>query len=110
MFTGSEFIQQDENKIERSWHKYQLQTTTNFKLNPFMTWLSGGLNYQIEHHLFPHICHVHYPAIAKIVKRTVKEFKLPYHLQKNLWGALHLHYDMLKQLGQEKMVADQIHS
>lgn len=110
VFSGSEFIQQDENKIARSWHKYQLQTTTNFKLNPFLTWLSGGLNYQIEHHLFPHICHVHYPAIAKIVKQTVKEFNMPYHLQNNLWAALHLHYDMLRQLGRETLVADQIHS
>lgn len=110
VFEGSEFIQQEENKIDRSWHKYQLQTTTNFKLDPFMAWLSGGLNYQIEHHLFPHICHVHYPAIAKIVRNTVKEFEMPYHLQHNLWAALALHYDMLRHLGREEMVADQIHS
>ena len=101
VFSGSEFIKQSENQIERSWHKYQLQTTTNFKLNGFMAWLSGGLNYQIEHHLFPNICHVHYPKISKIVRQTVKEFNMPYHLQKNLWAALYLHYDMLRELGKE---------
>ena len=101
VFTGTEFIQQADNQIDRSWHKYQLETTTNFKLNGFMTWLSGGLNYQIEHHLFPNICHVHYPRISRIVKKTVREFGLPYHLQRNLWAALYLHYDMLRELGQE---------
>lgn len=99
VFVGSDFIKQESPKIERSWHNYQMQTTTNFKLNAFLKWLAGGLNYQIEHHLFPNICHIHYPKISHIVKATAKEYDMPYHLQGGLFGALSLHYDMLKTLG-----------
>ena len=70
----------DEGVIEDNWAAHQLKTTANFsKNNWFLTWYLGGLNYQIEHHLFPNICHVHYPNIAPIVKKTAKEFNLPYH-------------------------------
>ena len=100
VFEGTDFIKQDkEVSIDRSWHLYQLQTTTNFKLGPFMSWLSGGLNYQIEHHLFPNICHVHYPKLSKIVKKLARKYDMPYHLQGSLAGALKLHYEQLRILG-----------
>ncbi|MEO0897358.1 MAG: acyl-CoA desaturase [Bacteroidota bacterium] len=90
----------EENKIENNWAVHQLQTTCNFSPNSkIMSWYVGGLNYQIEHHLFPNICHVHYPRIAKIVKETAKEFNLPYHVQPTFVHALVDHGKMLFAMG-----------
>jgi linoleoyl-CoA desaturase len=79
---------------------HQLQTTANFGTrSPLLTWLCGGLNHQIEHHLFPHVCHVHFPKLAPIVRRTAEEFGLPYRADTSFAGALWLHTRMLWQLG-----------
>ncbi|MFC7527002.1 fatty acid desaturase [Parapedobacter sp. GCM10030251] len=66
-----------------------------------LSWFIGGLNFQIEHHLFTGICHVHYPKIAPIVKSTALAFGLPYHEQETFMKALLLHAKMLKLLGKE---------
>ncbi len=87
--------------LENTWAIHQLKSTANFAPNNrFLNWYVGGLNFQIEHHLFPNICHVHYPALAKIVKSTALEFGLPYHEQATFGAALRSHVLMLKQLGQ----------
>lgn len=90
----------DQNqKIANTWAIHQLETTNNFAPeNKLLTWYCGGLNYQIEHHLFPHICSVHYPAISKIVKETALKYGLPYHSHSTLFQALVSHYKMLKKL------------
>ncbi len=67
--------------------------------NHFFSWLIGGLNYQVEHHLFPDICHVHYRKIAPIVKATAAEFNIPYYSKKTFFDALKAHAKMLHQLG-----------
>lgn len=90
----------EEGEMENNFSIHQLLTTTNFAPGKtFFTWYVGGLNYQIEHHLFPNICHVHYYEISKIVKRTAKEFNIPYNSQPNFYGALKGHGQMLKKLG-----------
>ncbi len=77
-----------------------LNTTCNFGVNSkALLWYSGGLNHQIEHHLFPHICHVHYKDLAPIVKETAKEFGLPYRDETSFMGAIRLHTAQLRQLG-----------
>jgi linoleoyl-CoA desaturase len=63
--------------------------------------LIGGLNYQIEHHLFPSICHVHYPKIAPIVKKTAAEFGVPYHALPTVGSAIRAHFNLLKSLGKK---------
>jgi linoleoyl-CoA desaturase len=69
----------DPVKIENEWAIHQVKTTANFAFsNKLVTWFVGGLNYQIEHHLFPRISHIHYPAISKIVKETCEKFELNY--------------------------------
>lgn len=86
--------------IENSWPLHELLNTTNFAPNnKFLTWFIGGLNFQIEHHLFTNVCHVHYPQIAPIVKATAAEFDLPYHSEPSFFKALTSHAKMLKQLG-----------
>lgn len=86
--------------IARDWAVHQLETTVNFSAgNKWLSWYVGGLNYQIEHHLFPKICHVHYPQIAPIVKQTAEEFGLVYQEHPTFWSALQSHVAALKRFG-----------
>lgn len=88
------------NRMEDSWAVHEVANTTNFAPNNrILSWFIGGLNYQIEHHLFTGICHVHYPKIAPIVKSTAREFSLPYHELPTFIKALSEHAKMLKILG-----------
>jgi len=99
----SKFPIANDGKIENNWAVHQMLTTTDFSPKSHITsWFIGGLNYQIEHHLFPEICHVHYPAIAKIVKQTAQEYGIPYHVIPTFAGALLAHAKMLKFLGSPK--------
>lgn len=86
--------------IEKDWAVHQLETTVNFSpKNKWLGWYIGGLNFQIEHHLFPKICHIHYPHIAPIVKKTAKEFGLNYMEHKTFQKALRSHIIVLQRLG-----------
>lgn len=92
----------DDRKMENSWAIHQLLNTANFSpKSKIMSWFIGGLNRQIEHHLFPHICHVHYVEIAKIVKQTAISFNLPYKEQPTFVHALVNHGKMLRKLGKD---------
>lgn len=89
-------------QMEESWAIHEVENTTDFApRNRILTWFIGGLNYQIEHHLFTGICHVHYPKLAPIVKETATEFGIPYHVEPTFWHALSGHVKMLKKLGRE---------
>ena len=89
-----------DGSVENSWAIHQLKTTANFANGSrLFSWFIGGLNYQVEHHLFPNICHVHYRKISKIVKETAKEFNLPYHQHRTFLDALKSHFTLLYQLG-----------
>lgn len=91
-----------EGNIEEAWAAHQMMTTANFAVNSRLAaFLCGGLNRQVEHHLFPKICHIHYPAIGKIVKATALEFNLPYIESTTFFMALSSHYRMLRKLGKE---------
>ena len=86
--------------IETDWLVHEVQTTCNFaRKNRLLNWYIGGLNFQVEHHLFPNVCHIHYPKIAPIVERTVQEFGYPYHVKPTLWSAVVSHMRKLKALG-----------
>jgi len=86
--------------IENEWAIHQMQTTVNFsRRNRLLSWYVGGLNFQVEHHLFPKICHVHYPRIASIVERTAAEFNIPYLEHKSLFHALRSHFATLRRFG-----------
>lgn len=99
----TEFMTKDSYTIKNddiSWAKHQMMTTANFEnWNPVLTWYVGGLNYQIEHHLFPDISHVHYPKISKIVRETAKEFGIQYNYHKTFGGAIFNHLRLLNTLG-----------
>jgi len=89
-----------QNQMEDEWAIHQVKTTANFATrNKLITWFMGGLNYQIEHHLFPKISHVHYPAISKIVKKTAEEYGLKYHEYAKMRHAIVAHISLLRQVG-----------
>src|SRR5690606_14511849 len=74
---GTEFKTVDESRVEEEWMVHQIQSTANFATrSKVLTWLLGGLNFQVEHHLFPKVCHVHYPALNRIVQQTCQEYNI----------------------------------
>ncbi len=89
-----------EGAIENDWAIHQLNTTVNFSpKNKWISWYVGGLNFQVEHHLFPNICHVHYPAIAPIVRQTAEEFGIPYMENETFGKAVRSHIATLQRFG-----------
>jgi linoleoyl-CoA desaturase len=87
-------------KLEDEWAIHQLKTTANFApKNKFISWLVGGLNYQIEHHLFPKISHIHYPEIRKIIKKSCAEYGIPYIEYPKMTQAVLSHVSFLKHMG-----------
>ncbi len=99
----TKFYVAKEGSVDNNWAIHQLRTTANFaNSSKWFTWFVGGLNFQIEHHLFPNICHVHYRKISKFVKETAEEFNIPYHHHRTFFGALKSHFTLLNQLGTGK--------
>ncbi|MBS1621100.1 MAG: acyl-CoA desaturase [Bacteroidetes bacterium] len=93
-------VNADDGKMEDEWAIHQLKTTANFATkNKLVSWLLGGLNFQIEHHLFPKISHVHYPAMSRIIKKACVEYGLVYIEYKRVHHALVSHVSFLRQMG-----------
>jgi len=96
----------DNGEMENTWAIHQLFTTANFApKNWLVNYYTGGLNHQVEHHLFPNISHIHYNKISKIVKETAREFELPYMEFKTMREAVASHFKHLKELGQNPQLA-----
>lgn len=93
-------IYPDETLQDRDWARLQALTSTNFSVgSELWTIISGGLNYQVEHHLFPSLCHVYLPSISPIVQETFKEFNVPYQQFPTFWSAISSYIRHLKDLG-----------
>ena len=88
-------------KFENEWAIHQVQTTANFATgNRLVTWFVGGLNFQIEHHLFPKVSHVHYPSLSRIVRETCAEYNVHYNEFPHMTAAVQSQVRYLKHLGQ----------
>jgi linoleoyl-CoA desaturase len=86
--------------LEAEWAEHQLNTTANFATdNKLVSWFLGGLNFQVEHHLFPYVSHVHYPKIQPIVQRVCAQYGVAYRSYPTLGAALRSHFAMLRILG-----------
>lgn len=95
----TEFKTVNLSKVEEEWMIHQVQSTANFATkNKVLTWLLGGLNYQVEHHLFPKICHIHYPAINRIVQNTCAEYNVNYKEFKSFWSAFQSHVQVIRSM------------
>jgi linoleoyl-CoA desaturase len=82
--------------------EHQMKTTANFATrNWLVTWYTGGLNFQVEHHMFPTINHIHYPKIAEIVRKTAAEFELPYNEYRTTMSAIKGHFRHLRNMGMQ---------
>ena len=87
-------------KIDTPWAVHQLETTVDFaRGNRVLSWMIGGLNFQIEHHLFPRISHVHYPMVARVVEAACREFGMPYREHRSFAAGIASHYRWLRRLG-----------
>lgn len=98
---GTEFPTSNaEGSLPYGFLEHQLRTTSDFApKNWFATFYCGGLNFQVEHHLFHTISHIHYPDLSKIVKATCAEFNVPYHCQPSMFKALVSHFKFLHHVG-----------
>ena len=87
-------------RMQAPWAVHQVETTVNFaRGSRLLSWFVGGLNFQIEHHLFPRICHVHYPALSPLVEETCREFGLRYVAQETLLAGVASHFRWLRRMG-----------
>ena len=93
-------LPKEDGTLKNTWAIHQLMTTVNFSTkNKLISWFTGGLNFQVEHHIFPNISHIHYSKIAEIVKKTAKEFNLPYNEFKSTRKAIIAHFRLSKANG-----------
>jgi linoleoyl-CoA desaturase len=89
-----------EGNMEHGWIVHEMETTSDFaRNNKLLSWYIGGLNFQIEHHLFPKVCSIHYPAVSRIVQELAEKYKVRYNHHDTLTEAIRSHYRMLKQYG-----------
>jgi linoleoyl-CoA desaturase len=87
--------------ISEGWAEHQVATTVDFAPNsPVLTWFLSGLSFQVEHHLFPKVCHLHYPALARIVEEVAREHGVRYRVSRTFGGAIASHFRLLRKLGQ----------
>jgi linoleoyl-CoA desaturase len=104
-------VPDEENVIDEHWMIHEMVTTNNFgRDNKALCWFVGGLNFQIEHHLFPRICSVHYPEISHIVEKTAKEYDIPYNQHETFSEAVASHYRILKKFGDPDYSYSEAHS
>jgi len=107
--TEFEHVGLEESKhVESAWAVHELKTTSNFAMgSKIVSWFVGGLNFQIEHHLFPKVSHVHYPAISKIVQQKCTEYNLPYNQYRTMAEAVASHFRVMKHLGKKPAAMQQ---
>ena len=98
--TDSAVAGEGHSVIASEWAVHEIKTTANFAgKNKMITWLIGGLNFQIEHHLFPQVSHIHYPALSKIVRKQCEAFGLPYNYYPSMAQAILSHVRVMRNLG-----------
>ena len=87
-------------RLDRAWAVYQAEMSVNVsRRSRIVSWLLGGLNVQIEHHLFPRISHVHYPAISSVMEQTCREFGIRYTAHRSFWAGIRSHFRWLRRVG-----------
>ena len=90
----------EDGRSEDTWAAHQVRTTSDFaRGNIVLGWYLGGLNFQVEHHLFPNVCSVHYPRLSPIVEACARRHGLPFHAAPTFRSALRSHARRLRDLG-----------
>lgn len=97
-------VPQEGGSFGREWAAHQVETTVDFaRGNRLLSWYLGGLNFQVVHHLFPRVCHLHYPALSNIIEETCREHGVRYHAQESVRAAVVSHVRWLKQMGRPEV-------
>jgi linoleoyl-CoA desaturase len=92
-------------RMDTEWAVHQIQTTVDFSRgNKFLCWFLGGLNFQVEHHLFSRICHIHYPALSKVVEEACRDFGVKYAAHRSIFSAIRSHAQWISEMGQPTTV------
>ena len=92
-------------RMETEWAVHQIQTTVDFaRGNKFLCWFLGGLNFQVEHHLFSRICHIHYPALSKVVEEACRDVGVKYAAHNSIFSAIRSHAQWISEMGQASTV------
>jgi linoleoyl-CoA desaturase len=92
--------QEGTRDMENAWAIHQVETTVDFaRRSQLAAWLLGGLNFQIEHHLLPRICHVNFPALSKIVEKTCRDYGVKYNEHPSFRAGLASHFRWLREMG-----------
>ena len=90
----------EDGEVPTSWAIHEVESTADFaRRSRLLTWYLGGLNYQIEHHLFPRVSHIHYPELAPIVQSACREFGVRYTVHDGFFPAVSSHWHWLQQMG-----------
>ena len=93
----------DSRTAETDWAEHQLATTVDFgRGSKVLGWYLGGLNFQVEHHLFPRVCHLHYPALSRVVEETCRAHGVRYRSEPTLWSALAANWRWLRRMGSSR--------
>jgi linoleoyl-CoA desaturase len=101
--------QENSGSMDNAWAVHQVETTVDFaRRSRVESWLLGGLNFQIEHHLFPRVCHVHYPAISKLVEQACRDFGVRYGEHSSFRAGLSSHFRWLRRMGAQTAGAPQL--
>ncbi|MHC4416128.1 MAG: fatty acid desaturase family protein [Planctomycetota bacterium] len=91
-------------RMPSQWAVHQVETTVDFaRRNRLLSWYVGGLNFQIEHHLFPGICHVHYPQISRIVEKASGKASVRYHAHRTFFAGIRSHFRWLREMGRAQL-------
>jgi len=100
IYEGTTFpLPDDGGNIDNNYALHVLETTADFsRKSKIGTWLMGGINIHVVHHIFPKICHVHYPKITQILIETCEDYGIEYQENPTFWKALKKHYSILKHL------------
>lgn len=94
------YARPDDRTLPEPFVEHQLATTVDFaRGNRLLTWYVGGLNHQVEHHLFPKVGHRHYPAIAAIVREVCARHGIAPLDQPTLWSAFLAHIRFMRRMG-----------
>jgi linoleoyl-CoA desaturase len=97
-------VTDSDRTVRRPWAEHQVETTMDFgRSNRLLSWYVGGLNFQIEHHLFPTICHIHYPALAPIVEQACRDHGVRYVAHASFLSALGAHVRWLRDMGRKPL-------
>lgn len=92
--------------VDNSWAIHQVESTVNFaRRSRILSWYMGGLNFQIEHHLFPRVCHIHYPAISRVVEATCREFDVRYQEHRSFWRGIVSHFQWVRRMSRDTAAA-----